>query len=884
MNGSTFRVTLSYDLPDVWWHMNGYMYRAKVAAPTGVVIYSDPATLTVLPGQIAVNASPQGQTLAEGATAVFTARHGGASAPAEVRWQESRDQSSWTDIDGSRVPIGFNAEARFEVEADFARDGMSYRAVFSNARTEAATNPARLTVIPALAVVSESPVSRSVSEGGSATFTSRYTGTAAPTSATWEHSVDGGASWADVPDAAADPTLTFERVTLDMDGRQYRVRYSNASGSVWSDAATLTVNPVRPVVTEHPGPAGVPAGSAAEFSAAFGGTDAETTVQWQFSTDGGATFSYVPAGVGPNGAQSIPLIVDPVTPEMDGWLYRARFTNAAGSAWSDAARLTVAAMWPDVVGQAVAGGEVEVRIYNINESVGGTMELTAPAGTRITSVRTNASSAISFTISEDGGSAVSDRVIGTWSGSGPSVWLTLRVDPDAVPGSVLSGGQARVVGVSGTVNMVTRIAVEVLGAPEVTQHPRDVDVVEGQGAVLSAAASGHPAPAVQWQTSADAGATWVDVDGATGVDLAIDDVRLSVNGTLYRAVFTNGVGTTVTEAATLTVNPVRPVVTEHPGPAGVPAGSAAEFSAAFGGTDAETTVQWQFSTDGGATFSYVPAGVGPNGAQSIPLIVDPVTPEMDGWLYRARFTNAAGSAWSDAARLTVAAVWPDVVGQAVAGGEVEVQIHSIDEPRTGVMEVTAPEGTRITSARSNGVNITFLISEDGRTAVSSRLVNPWGGSFPSAWVTLQVDPDAPAGAILDGGQARAMSSAGVPNMVMSIAVEVIAAPEITQHPQAVSVVEGQGAVLSAAATGHPAPAVQWQASTDAGASWADIDGATGAEFTIDDARLAMDGTLYRAVFTNSAGTAVTESARLSVREVRYLNLSVRPIVRLVDTL
>lgn len=565
-------VAISLVLPDIWWPMNGNMYRAVVRVSEGSVFYSDAATLTVLPGQVAINANPQGQTVTEGGTAVFSARHGGASAPAEVRWQRSDDQSAWTDIEGTRAPIEFNTESRYELEAPFALDGTFYRAVFSNARTEAATNPARLTVSPLLPVVSQSPVSRSVSEGGSATFTSRYTGTAAPTSATWEHSVDGGASWADVPDAAADPTLTFERVTLDMDGRQYRVRYSNASGSVWSEAATLTVRPVRPVVTEHP----------------------------------------VSVGVAP--------------------------------------------------------------------------------------------------------------------------------------------------------------------------------------------------------------------------------------------------------------------------------GDAAEFSAAFGGTDAETTVQWQFSTDGGATFSYVPAGVGPNGAQSIPLIVDPVTPEMDGWLYRARFTNAAGSAWSDAARLTVAAVWPDVVGQAVAGGEVEVQIHSIDEPRTGVMEVTAPEGTRITSARSNGVNITFLISEDGRTAVSSRLVNPWGGAFPSAWVTLQVDPDAPAGAILDGGQARAMSSAGVPNMVMSIAVEVIAAPEITQHPQAVSVVEGQGAVLSAAATGHPAPAVQWQASTDAGASWADIDGATGAEFTIDDARLAMDGTLYRAVFTNSAGTAVTESARLSVREVRYLNLSVRPIVRLVDTL
>lgn len=740
------------------------------------------------------------------------------------------------------------------------------------------------------------PRDRSVTEGEPVGVSAQYTGSEVGLGRRYiETSRDGGITWAREPgNSTFDPgglaPGTFfaaswsSTATADHDGLLVRFVLEQGAARVASAAARVTVAPVRPAITEQVAfvGGGAPAGAQATATAAYGGTTFPVATQWQFSIDGGQTFAYVPAGIGPNGAQSIPLIIDSVTPEMDGRLYRVRFTNAVGSVWSDAATLSVASVWPDAAGQAVRGGEVELRIYSSDAPRFGVMAITAPEGTRITSARTNGAN-LSFLVDDEGRTAVSSRAARPWGGPGPSAWVTLQVDPGTAPGTWAEGGVARIVD-DGLLTAVTSIAVEVLGAPEITQHPRDVSVVEGQGAVLSVAATGHPAPTVQWQASVDAGASWVDVDGATGVELAIDGVRLSMGGTLYRAVFTNSVGTTVTEAAALTVNPVRPVVTEHPAAVGVAPGDAAEFSAAFGGTDAETTVQWQFSTDGGATFSYVPAGVGPNGAQSIPLIVDSVTPEMDGWLYRVRFTNAAGSAWSDAARLTVAAVWPDVVGQAVAGGEVEVQIYSIDEPRAGVMEVTAPEGTRITSARSNGVNITFLISEDGRTAVSSRLVNPWGGAFPSAWVTLQVDPDAPAGAILDGGQARAMSSAGVPNMVMSIAVEVIAAPEITQHPQAVSVVEGQGAVLSAAATGHPAPAVQWQASTDAGASWADIDGATGAEFTIDDARLAMDGTLYRAVFTNSAGTAVTESARLSVREVRYLNLSVRPIVRLVDTL
>lgn len=569
----------------------------------------------------------------------------------------------------------------------------------------------------------------------------------------------------------------------------------------------------------------------------------------------------------------------------------ARSSEASGSDAADAVTAEDAAIrtgtliqWP-LLSVSASPGETTGLVRLIPSSyvtASGRMEVFAPAGTRIVQVRELMTGA--FQIRDDGRSAVSNTEFGGWGSLTPDI--ELRVEPESLPGSVLDDGLIRVTNTNLSGSTITgegRIQVTVAGL-HLAASPTDVSTAEYQSARFQAEARGYPEATAQWQSSADGGTTWTDVDGATDAELVVEDVRLSMDGSRYRAVFSNSTGSVTSEAATLTVNPARPVVTERPAPAGVPAGSAAEFSAAYGGTDAETTAQWQFSTDGGATFNYVPAGVGPNGAQSIPLIIDPVTPEMDGWLYRVRFTNAAGSAWSDAARLTVTAVWPDVVGQAVAGGSVEVRIYSADEPRTGVLEVTAPEGTRITSARSNGTNIAFLISEDGRSVVSSRLVNPWGGAGPSAWVTLQVDPDAPAGAVLGGGQARAMSSAGVPNMVASIAVEVIAVPEVTQHPQDVSVVEGQGAVLSAAATGHPAPTVQWQTSTDAGASWADVDGATRVELQLSSTALDMDGTHYRAVFTNSAGTAATESARLSVREVRYLNLSVRPIVRLVDAL
>ena len=49
---------------------------------------------------------------------------------------------------------------------------------------------------------------------------------------------------------------------------------------------------------------------------------------------------------------------------------------------------------------------------------------------------------------------------------------------------------------------------------------------------------------IQWQVSTDGGKTFVDVKGANKATLILKNVALSLNGNLYRAVFTNDVGQT----------------------------------------------------------------------------------------------------------------------------------------------------------------------------------------------------------------------------------------------------------------------------------------------------------------------------------------------------
>ena len=90
------------------------------------------------------------------------------------------------------------------------------------------------------------------------------------------------------------------------------------------------------------------------------------------------------------------------------------------------------------------------------------------------------------------------------------------------------------------------------------------------------------------------------------------------------------------------------------------------------------------------------------------------------------------------------------------------------------------------------------------------------------------------------------------------------APTVTTNPTNQSVTAGHSATFTAAATGNPTPTVQWQVSTDGGATYTNIAGATHTTFTLNNPTAAQKGYKYRAVFTNSAGSTTTSAALLTV--------------------
>jgi Immunoglobulin domain/Immunoglobulin I-set domain len=103
------------------------------------------------------------------------------------------------------------------------------------------------------------------------------------------------------------------------------------------------------------------------------------------------------------------------------------------------------------------------------------------------------------------------------------------------------------------------------------------------------------------------------------------------------------------------------------------------------------------------------------------------------------------------------------------------------------------------------------------------------------------------------------------------------APVVTVNPTNQTVNAGQTATFSAAASGTPTPTVQWQQSTDGGATFSNISGATSTTYSFTPT-VAQSGYQYHAVFTNTVSTATTTAATLIVNPA-----AVAPVITLNPT-
>lgn len=275
-------------------------------------------TVTVVSRTLRVIAQPTSLTVRAGETASFSAAASGLPTPT-VQWQQRPPGGAWTDLaDGTSSSYSLVAEA--------ADNGYRYRAVFTSGARTVTTAAASLTVHSPPVIVTQ-PSAREVAAGRKVSFSAAATGFPAP-AIQWQESSDG-VLFTDVV-GATKKTYTF-RPTPAEDGQRVRAVFANLAGTVATEPALLTVW-IRPTIIAQPAAQAVTVGQTARFSAAAAGRPTPT-VQWQARAPGGA-WADVPGATAPDYAVL-------ATPALNRYRFRAVFANQAGSATTQAARLTM---------------------------------------------------------------------------------------------------------------------------------------------------------------------------------------------------------------------------------------------------------------------------------------------------------------------------------------------------------------------------------------------------------------------------------------------------------------------------------------------------------------------------------------------------------------
>jgi hypothetical protein len=367
--------------------------------------------------------------------------------------------------------------------------------------------------------------------------------------------------------------------------------------------------------------------------------------------------------------------------------------------------------------------------------------------------------------------------------------------------------------------------------PKILFSPTSRTVLQGWDAFFTAQQIygyvGYMPATVQWEVSTDGGTTFNDIPGETKDQLKISGVVSSQNGNEYRAVYTNNVGSTVTDVATLILGSA-PSVTVVPTDQTVPPGQNVTFTAGATGVPAPT-VQWRVSTDHGFSFTDIPGAT--TNTLSIVASVD-----QNGNQFTAVFSNQFGRVETQPLTLKVTQA-PVITTQpankgVVAGGKAKFTAAATGFPVPTVQwQISTNKGktwTNIKGATSSTLVVTTKKGQKVGARYRAVFTNQYGK---------------------------------VTSKVVSLIIGT--RPVITLQPVNQTVAAGATVHLQAAASGSPKPTVQWQVSTDGGKTFTNIPKFTSLSESFV-ASTADNGKKYRAVFTNAIGRKSTHLITLTV--------------------
>jgi hypothetical protein len=371
--------------------------------------------------------------------------------------------------------------------------------------------------------ISVQPTSTSALNGAAASFAVIAAGEGVAIQ--WQRSADAAAtSWINIAGATT-ATYNISAADASLNNIQFRAVITNSAGSLTSSAATLTVSAALspPVVTTSPANQTVGAGASASFSVTASGT--ALLYQWQSSSDG---ILWTAIAGATNATLNLPI----TTLADSGKRFRAVVSGGGQSVNSDAGTLTVNA------------ASIGVQITSQPQAV----SLVAPQVASFGVVATG-SPAPSYQWQQSSDRGITFTDIALASNANYNTPATSLADN----GKLL---RVRVSNSSGTVTSanVTLTVTALTAAPVITSQPTAQSVSAPATATFSVVASGTPTPSYQWQVSADGGASFANVNGATTNSYSTSATSAVDNGKRFRVVVSNVAGTAISTAVVLGVS------------------------------------------------------------------------------------------------------------------------------------------------------------------------------------------------------------------------------------------------------------------------------------------------------------------------------------------
>lgn len=357
--------------------------------------------------------------------------------------------------------------------------------------------------------------------------------------------------------------------------------------------------------------------------------------------------------------------------------------------------------------------------------------------------------------------------------------------------------------------------------------------------------SGFSTPINLTATNVPAGASVTyaanPVTPGTSVTATVSGLASLAAGT-YTITITGTAGSVVrTRDLQITINPgAAPTITTQPSAVTSCAGSNVSFTVAATGA---TGYQWQVSTDGGTNYTNI------SGATTATLSLNAIAATLNNNRYRVVVAGQCGSAVSNAAQLTVQTA-PAISAQ----------------PQSATL-CLGSNATFSVTASGTGLSYQWQLSTDAGANFS----NISGATNAS----LTVNSITTA---MNNNRYRVIVSGTCPSPATSSAatLTVVSPPTVATSPASTAICATGNVTFTASST-SPGVLYQWQVSTDGGANYSSIAGATTATLQLNSVTTDMNNNRYRVALTNATCTAPVFST------AAVLTVNARPTVDLTAT-